>query len=331
MDRITSATGALHITNGDSAGDMLADLNLPGEVVAWRDVLHDGPVPATAARALAEVRAGFIANCGWGDYVDVLQDFTSRDEKLQRLDSSTEVVLWFEHDLYDQLQLCQVIARLAASGHARCCLINPGKHLTYHSLQELSLLYKNRSRLSAEQIADGSGAWLAFISPQPTGLQDLLEDKAAHLPFLKPALFRLIEEYPDAENGLARSQQQILECLCEDAMSTVTLFRKCSAMEEASYLGDSSFWRYLANLSTGKHPLIEPQLLPPSLKHQENPSASPFFRQTVALTAAGRLVLAGSENFIALNGINRWIGGVHLTASSCWVRRGSDLMEKSYS
>ena len=35
--------GTLHITNGDSAGDILAKSGIVGEVLVWRDILYDGP------------------------------------------------------------------------------------------------------------------------------------------------------------------------------------------------------------------------------------------------------------------------------------------------
>lgn len=35
----------LHLTNGDAAAAMLARSGLPGDIVSWRDALHDGPVP----------------------------------------------------------------------------------------------------------------------------------------------------------------------------------------------------------------------------------------------------------------------------------------------
>ncbi len=39
-----------------------------------------------------------------------------------------------------------------------------------------------------------------------------------------------------------------------------------------------------------------------------------FWERVPRLTSAGRAVLAGDENAIALNGIDRWLGGVHLEA-----------------
>jgi hypothetical protein len=45
----------------------------------------------------------------------------------------------------------------------------------------------------------------------------------------------------------------------------------------------------------------------------------------VALTGAGRDVLAGRSDHVELNGIDRWMGGVHLTRRSLWRWDGSAL------
>ena len=39
---------------------------------------------------------------------------------------------------------------------------------------------------------------------------------------------------------------------------------------------------------------------------------------TLALTADGEAVLNGTADHIALNGIDRWLGGVHVTTASPW-------------
>src|SRR5258707_1112154 len=72
-----------------------------GDVIAWRDVLHEGPVPAGLdAAELRAVRAEFLAECGWGDAAAIEADMRARDERLAAALRRDEiVVLWFEHDL----------------------------------------------------------------------------------------------------------------------------------------------------------------------------------------------------------------------------------------
>ena len=62
-------------------------------------------------------------------------------------------------------------------------------------------------------------------------------------------------------------------------------------------MGDAMFAWYLNGLQTAKVPLVD---------------------ANCNLTRAGTRVLDGSQDAIELNGIDRWIGGVHLTANPDW-------------
>ena len=83
---------------------------MPGvEVLPWRDVLHEGPVPVTDSLAdLTDIRANYLARDG-GDMDQTRTILQARDRGLARSASFDRIVLWFEHDLYDQLQLLQVL------------------------------------------------------------------------------------------------------------------------------------------------------------------------------------------------------------------------------
>ena len=102
----------LHVTNGESAGAVIRATGIDGDVLCWNDVLHEGPVPRASSRELREIRAKFLS--GWATAEDVLGSLTTRDERLARAAADgVAIVLWFEHDLYDQLQLLQILDLLA--------------------------------------------------------------------------------------------------------------------------------------------------------------------------------------------------------------------------
>src|SRR4051794_15902033 len=102
----------LHVTNGDAAAD---DLGVLGEVLPWRDALHEGPVPALGARELREERARFLSSAFGADPQQTRAELEQRDDRLAAVDHFTDVVLWFETDLYDQLQLMQILDRLGGA------------------------------------------------------------------------------------------------------------------------------------------------------------------------------------------------------------------------
>ena len=70
----------LHVTNGDSTVHGLREAGLGGDTLPWRDVLHEGPVPADLSEdELDEVRADFIAAHGWAPFEEVRAQFVERE------------------------------------------------------------------------------------------------------------------------------------------------------------------------------------------------------------------------------------------------------------
>jgi hypothetical protein len=311
----------LHITNGDSAADTLRQTGLEGEVIPWRDVLHEGPVPAgLALDQLSQLRARFIADCGWGRYEDILANFVQRDSALTQFEAHQEVVLWFEHDLYDQLQLIQLLdwfARqdLSATTLKMICINTfPGVE-NFHGLGELNpaqlgSLWRTRRAVTAAQLALGSAAWRAFCAPDPTAIEALLGQDTSALPFLRDALLRHLEQFPALGNGLSRTERQILEAVASGAQQPVAIFMAQQAREEHPFMGDDTLWSYIESLSNTHDPLLHADggaFVPPDVPHQG-------LKQVLTLTERGRAVLAGQADR-ARSGLDRWLGGVHLASS----------------
>ncbi|MGJ5813824.1 hypothetical protein [Paludibaculum fermentans] len=237
----------LHITNGDSVVGTLQD-SFPGDtILPWRDVLHDGPVPA--GRPLSEfsaVRAHFLAAESGLPYAQVLSEFQERDGLLARYAEFDETVLWFEHDLYDQLQLIQILDWFAtqAADAPNLRLIQADDYLGRMEPAHFTELYPARQAVSAAQLSLASAAWLAVRSADPAELEPLLVPNT-ELPFLAAALTRLCEEYPWTTDGLSRTQRTIRELKNQGITDRADLFTAFTRQEEAIWMGDWSFFRVL--------------------------------------------------------------------------------------
>src|SRR5918997_1006284 len=104
----------LHVTNGDSIVPEIEAVAPDDPVLPWRDIPHEGPAPGGMDDSLLRSeRAAFVARHGWGDGVVLLELFERRDQKLLRAADERDIWLWFEDDLYDQLQLLQILDMLA--------------------------------------------------------------------------------------------------------------------------------------------------------------------------------------------------------------------------
>ena len=110
MEEKALAEGArfLHVANGTSTTRTIEAAGIPGQVSIWADPLHEGPVPGGLDDTeLLEVRRRYLA--GDSPSVDPVNDLRRWRAVIERHESYDELVLWFEHDLFDQLNLIQLL------------------------------------------------------------------------------------------------------------------------------------------------------------------------------------------------------------------------------
>jgi hypothetical protein len=300
----------LHITNGDSAADTIRETGIAGSVLPWRDVLHEGPVPGDLTlEALSELRARFLAGYGGGPaFEETLREFRQRDAALQGGLSEDEIVLWFEADLYDQLQIIQLLDWIGR--HPRpmisiiCIGAFPGINnfvgIGQLSAPQMAGLFPARLVVTQKQITLASEAWQAFTAPDPIRLNRLVSADTSALEFLGDALMRLLAEYPLWTTGLGETERQVLRALQSGPMSFDRLFPAVQGMEERPFMGDMTLWSRILEMKGGPQPTLKHD--PPDLR----------------LTEFGLSCLKGTADYLAFNGIDRWIGGVHLTSGSQW-------------
>jgi hypothetical protein len=254
--RPRSDTAPLHLTNGDAPVPeiALAASVEPADVLPWRDALHDGPVPGGLAHSeLARVRAAHLAGRGWTSEPEALRSLLDRDERLAAHPAGAEVVLWFEDDLYDELQLAQVADRLAG---------RPGP------VTLVALPHGGRGAL-AEALAPAFAAREPFESSRDAFAALTGADPRAWADHGRMA--RLREELPDTRTGLSRLETEILEVLAAGPLGPHELFLAVAEREQPPWLGDTSVWAAAADLG--------------DLATRRNGA--------FALTDAGRAVLAG--------------------------------------
>jgi hypothetical protein len=275
----------LHVTNGDVARALI-EREVDGHVLAWQDALHEGPVPGDLGAAeLRRTRARFISDSGWAAYEETLAMLMTRD---RAVGAAAHLVLWFEHDLYDQLQLLQILALAGGNGRA-IELVQHDRFLGAMQPGEPGELFSRRALVSTEQLALAGRAWKAFTAPDPMEVQAVVDDEPSALPFLAAALRRHLQQFPGLADGLGRTERQIVEAVAAGISSRDAVFAAVAAREEAPFMGDVVFRGYLERLA----PLVGRG-------------------DALALTAAGAAVLAGEADALDVLRGERWLGGARL-------------------
>jgi hypothetical protein len=314
-----SATADLVITNGDAAGELLRKTLQGTEILPWRDVLYEGPVPLTdTLEDLTAIRAEYLAGAGGGELGSIEFELTARDSGLSLSPRFDRVVLWFEHDLYDQLQLLQILDWFAA--HPRddgaLKLVQTQDYIGRQTPEDIAKLTETGQTVSKAQLQLAKRAWSAFRQPTPEAWAGLLDDDLTALPFLRAAVVRMLEELPGPD-GLTRTERQILTTIQAGPITPLALFPAVQKQEEAVFMGDWSFWRLLDALALADAPLIAGLDAAP-FQHDAPELARPYLTSQLTLTPLGEEVLAGRSDWLAINGIDRWWGGTHLTNDAVW-------------
>jgi hypothetical protein len=315
-----SAGGAapriLHVTNGDCAADLLRLADVPGQVTLTADLLHEGPIPppTLAPERWRKVRARYLAESGYEGYDECLSRLTEWDRALEGFRAYEEVVLWFEHDLFDQLHLIRLLDGFGRRevGWTRLSLICIGEFpglprfrgLGQLDPVDMAALLETRQPVRDEQMRLARHAWRVFCSAEPIGIELLLRRDTSALPYLAGALLRHLEEFPSLRNGLSRTEHQALMAVAaaDGSASFEEVFETAQDMDEPAFLGDVPFLLRLRGLAARPRPLlrIEPGASDSMLDLQ------------VTITPAGLDVLEGREDWIHIHGVDRWLGGVHL-------------------
>lgn len=312
----------LIITNGDAAGMRMREARIKGDILCWRDILHEGPVPTTTTpEELFAIRAQYLAEDGWGDPTEIYSSFAERYYVLRNLEKYEEIILWFEHDLFDQLQLIQILDFLLSRPTvlSRVSLIQSGSFISLESPTRILSHLKLKRPLSDEQLFLAQAAWAAFRNETPEAWAGLLRYDTSALPFLRAAIQRHLEELPDVRTGLTRTEHFILDMIHYNGIRTPgALFDLFEDYEEAAFMGDWSFWRILNALTTGATPFMVGLKIRGFFPYFDDDEREAYLNSELKLTGMGVTSLAGMRDAVAFRQINRWMGGTHLTNYNCW-------------
>jgi hypothetical protein len=308
----------LHLRCGSDIQNNLNIAGFSGDFIEFADPYCQGPVPDSANLSqFLDVRAGFIAQA----YAIALKDARKRLEReysrLQTSPTYERVVLWFEHDTYDQLVLAYVLHYLWQSPsrpkHLELICIGafPGIQrfvgLGQLSPEVLRSLWEQRQPITDRHLQLGHRVWEALTASSPLQLMEIIDTGTPLIPPMVPALRRHLQELPWVEDGLSLTERLTLEILTQQgAITAHRLFRTLVLEKEPlPYLGDTMYWYVLNHLYQSENPPLEITAETREL---------PWPQRVLQLTQTGQTLLRGEVNWREMQKCDRWVGGIHLTS-----------------
>jgi hypothetical protein len=314
----------LHIHNGDLSANTSKRAAIPGEHFAWREALIAGPTPSGVEGAeWRQMRAQHLSEAYGVDRSECQTRLRQQEEVLSNLSDHEEVALWFESDLFCQTNLLYLLHWFSERqlGNTKLSLVCIGEYpgvenfrgLGQLNPKQMASLFPTREEVSAAQMRLAAAAWQAYRSPDPTAIETLLESDTAALPFLRDALQHHLQRFPSVRNGLGRIENRGLELIHGGLNKFVDLFGKFRDAEPVYGLGDFQFWLAMKQISEAGEPLL-------AMKNGDDAnkelSSKEIAKTSFVITRIGQAVLQGRVNFVEINGIDLWLGGVHLSGNN---------------
>ena len=304
------ARRVLHIRCGDDIRDKLVEAGIAGDYLSFADPAWLGPPPAFNAWLAG--RAALIAERTGLPRQKVRADLGEAYWRLARAPADyRHIVLWLEHDLYDQAALVRVLASFALRKTLPrielICIdrfrgIKRFTGLGQLAPEQLASLWPKRKRVGRRQLALGARAWAALRAMTPEPLEALLKSDLRELPFLKAAFRRHLQELPWTTDGLSLTERQALAALAKGPRTAGQLFADAQLRTDPlPFMGDLFFWSVVRDLIEAPRP-------PVAVSAATRRAA--WHRRVLRLTPTGRALLGGKLDWQGQQPLARWVGGI---------------------
>lgn len=249
----------LHITNGDAFTKRLSTLKLKGDVITWREMLCEGKtLTNVGSENFWKTRFEFLntnykVSKSW--FIEkTLKEYRSLCNHKQQ----DHIVLWFEYDLFCQINMLAVLSWLKANRkYAEISLVCSGKEdatdkmysLNELSNEQLSKHFENRIVLTQDDVEYADYVWQLYCSDNPIRLENLGDFKKYQFDYLSEAISSHLRRFPTIKNGLNEMENKILSLALTDKPTSKKSFLSTILDNQGSLgFGDLQYDRALKRL-----------------------------------------------------------------------------------
>jgi len=249
----------LHITNGDNTTLALQKLKINGDIITWREMLCEGKTTIdVGSESFWKSRFDFFSRNYKITKTHFINNTLKEFRNLCNHKYQEEIILWFEHDLFCQINMIAVISWLKKHrSNATIALVCPEKEKDSKTLLKLSKLtqkellsyFKNRVVLTNDDIGYADYIWQLYCSKSPLQLQNIITDSHSHFMYLPDAIEAHLKRFPTIKNGLNKIENTILETALKGSYSTKKSFIKKLLHNQGIYgFGDLQYEKKISDL-----------------------------------------------------------------------------------
>ena len=248
----------IHILNGDSTLPILEKSGIEGAIVVWREMLCEGPLSNDfASDEFWQKRYTYFETEIGVKRLDYFDKTIKEILKLEDLSNYNEVVLWFEFDLFCQVNLLAACTYLLdnyvkkANYYLVCTGKEKGKEglqsLSNYSSEDFKKLYANKSPLSKANLMFAKECWNVYAENDFDKLKAYNFNQSSKFEYLELAMNQHLKRFPST-NGLNQIENKILKIINSSALTENEIIRTLLIWQSAETIygfGDLQYFQYL--------------------------------------------------------------------------------------
>lgn len=249
----------LHLLNGDQLAYQLQGASFFQRQLVFREALIVGPVTSSSLDEFWKTRSEFISSSYGITAEEYRQKTTLEIERLHSLPEDTEICLWFEDDLFCQLNLWFLLSVLADRPKFKLCRVFPPTSTAENrwdgfgraTPDSLKDCYQARVRLTPSDIALGKALWEAYSSQDWKEFNSLSRQPSPCFQLLEEVGQAQLDRLPGSD-GLGKPERILHEILTRGVTEFSQLFQEFNRQAGSYGFGDLQVKEMVNSLFAGK-------------------------------------------------------------------------------
>jgi hypothetical protein len=205
-----------HILNGDSLAYSFPDAKIEGEIIVIREALIDGNLSDDNLNDFWRSRAKYHGSTEEAYQSSVTKEF----QKIISAPDNAEFNLWFEYDLFCQVNMWFVISIINSLSIKKKVYAVYTSYLDRNDKQfwngfgratssELKICFADRILLNDNDLQFGQDLWAAYKSNDLEELIRLAKNQSSPFPYLQEVVKAHVERFP--KDGTKGRPERVLE------------------------------------------------------------------------------------------------------------------------
>ncbi len=206
----------MNIVNGDCLAGQLKEASVGGETIICREALVSGPLQADNLVDFFDMRADFISKEYPAEKDDYFKKVVSEFDKILAIPENSEVNLWFEDDLFCQVNMWFCLYLIPKNQNLKIYRVFPNtmkennwRGFSDSEISDLEKSLQSRVLFDEADIELGINLWKAYQNNDKETLKQLSEKQSDCYRYLQEVINSYVSINPEVfianlmENGIS--------------------------------------------------------------------------------------------------------------------------------